>query len=114
MSFLQAAGDAEWPDGTVAAKFRFRHSLYREVVSTRVTASRRAPLHHRIGERQETAFGARAVEIAAELARHFRKDAMPIGRCVIGGWQAKCMAAKRIPRVARASDSSADYRRPSS
>jgi predicted ATPase len=28
-SFLGRAGEVEWPDGTVAAKFRFQHSLYR-------------------------------------------------------------------------------------
>src|SRR5580704_1293139 len=58
MSFLQDAGDNEWPDGTVSA---------------RLTAARRSTLHNSIGERQETAYGDRANEIASELARHFER-----------------------------------------
>ena len=73
MSFLQDAGDDEWPDGTVSARFRFRHALYRQAVYARLTAARRSGLHHRIGERQEAAFGDHAVEIASELARHFEQ-----------------------------------------
>jgi tetratricopeptide (TPR) repeat protein len=73
MSFLQDAGDNEWPDGTVSARFRFRHALYREAVYARLTAARRSTLHNSIGERQETAYGDRANEIASELARHFER-----------------------------------------
>jgi DNA-binding winged helix-turn-helix (wHTH) protein/tetratricopeptide (TPR) repeat protein len=73
MSFLQDAGDDEWPDGTVSARFCFRHALYREAVYARLTAARRSGLHHRIGERQEAAYGERANEIASELARHFEQ-----------------------------------------
>jgi DNA-binding winged helix-turn-helix (wHTH) protein/predicted ATPase/type II secretory pathway predicted ATPase ExeA len=73
MSFLQDAGDDEWPDGTVSARFRFRHALYREAVYARLTAARRSALHHRIGQRQEAAYGERANEIASELARHFEQ-----------------------------------------
>ena len=73
MSFLQDAGDNEWPDGTVSARFRFRHALYREAVYARLTAARRSTLHNSIGERQETAYGDRANEIASELARHFEQ-----------------------------------------
>jgi DNA-binding winged helix-turn-helix (wHTH) protein len=73
MSFLQDAGDDEWPDGIVSARFRFRHALYREAVYARLTAARRSALHSRIGERQESAYGERANEIASELARHFEQ-----------------------------------------
>jgi DNA-binding winged helix-turn-helix (wHTH) protein/tetratricopeptide (TPR) repeat protein len=74
MSFLQDAGDAEWPDGTVAAKFRFQHALYWESVYGRLTAARRARIHQRIGEREEAAYGERHGEVAAELARHFTQS----------------------------------------
>lgn len=67
---LREAGEEEWPDGTVAARFAFRHSLYREHVYGRISAARRAQLHRRIGDRLEQAYGARATEIAAELALH--------------------------------------------
>ncbi len=73
MSFLQDAGDDEWPDGTVSARFRFQHALYREAVYARLTAGRRSAFHHRIGERQQAAYGDRAIEIASELARHFEQ-----------------------------------------
>jgi DNA-binding winged helix-turn-helix (wHTH) protein/tetratricopeptide (TPR) repeat protein len=73
MSFIQDAGDDEWPDGTVSARFRFRHALYREAVYARLTAARRSALHRRIGERQEAAYGVRANEVASELARHFEQ-----------------------------------------
>ena len=56
MAFLQDAGDAEWPDGTVAARFRFQHALYWESVYGRLTAARRARIHQRIGEREEAAY----------------------------------------------------------
>ncbi len=71
MAFLQDAGDAEWPDGTVAARFRFQHALYWEAVYGRLTAARRSRIHQRIGEREESAYGERTGEIAAGLARHF-------------------------------------------
>jgi len=71
--FLRAKGTAEWPDGTVAARYEFLHALYQEVTYERVPAGRRAHLHQRIGERAEGAYGARAEEIAAELAVHFER-----------------------------------------
>ncbi len=74
MAFLQDAGDTEWPDGTVAARFRFQHALYWESVYGRLTAARRARIHQMIGEREEVAFGERCGEVAAELARHFTQS----------------------------------------
>ncbi|HLX37919.1 MAG TPA: hypothetical protein VKR29_08960, partial [Candidatus Binataceae bacterium] len=71
MAFLQDAGDAEWPDGTVASRFRFQHALYWESAYGRLTAARRAHLHQKIGQREESAYGERAGEIASELAHHF-------------------------------------------
>ncbi len=74
MAFLQDAGDTEWPDGTVAARFRFQHALYWESVYGRLTAARRARIHQRIGEREEAGYRERTSEIAAELARHFTQS----------------------------------------
>jgi predicted ATPase/DNA-binding winged helix-turn-helix (wHTH) protein len=68
---LQPAGSEEWPDGTVSARYGFVHALYQSVLYDRLTAARRRALHRRIGERLEEGFGARAGEIAAELAAHF-------------------------------------------
>ena len=71
--FLRAQGTAEWPDGTVAARYSFLHALYQEVLYNRIPAGRRRRLHQRIGEREEQAYGERAREIAAALAVHFER-----------------------------------------
>jgi predicted ATPase len=68
---LRAAGLAEWPDGTVAGRFAFIHALYRQVLYARIPVTRRVGLHLRMAERLERAYGARAGEIAGELALHF-------------------------------------------
>jgi DNA-binding winged helix-turn-helix (wHTH) protein/predicted ATPase len=70
-SFLRESGIAEWPDGTIGGTYRFVHVLYRNVLYDRVSEARRVRLHRLIAERQEAAYGARAAEIAAELALHF-------------------------------------------
>lgn len=69
--FLREADPIDWPDGTVAAGFEFRHALYRDVVYQRIPAGQRAELHREIGACGERAYGPRAGEIAAELAMHF-------------------------------------------
>ena len=71
--FLRASGTADWPDGTVVARYRFLHALYQEVLSSRIPAGRRQRLHQQIGEREEQAYGKRAREIAAALAVHFEQ-----------------------------------------
>ena len=71
--FLRASGVSEWPDGTIAARYAFRHALYQEVVYERVPAGRRVELHRRVGERLEAAYGERATEVATELAVHFER-----------------------------------------
>lgn len=60
--FLRASGTAEWPDGTVAARYRFQHALYQEVLYNQLTARRRQRLHQQIGEREEKGYGERAGE----------------------------------------------------
>ncbi|MBI3301935.1 MAG: AAA family ATPase [Deltaproteobacteria bacterium] len=60
--FLQARGPEEWPDGTVAGRYRFLHALYQEVVYKRVPVGQRLWRHRRIGEREEAAYGSRARE----------------------------------------------------
>lgn len=71
--FLQARGTSDWPDGTVAARYSFLHTLYREVLYEQLPAGRRQWLHQQIGEREEQAYGDRTREIAAELAVHFER-----------------------------------------
>jgi predicted ATPase/DNA-binding winged helix-turn-helix (wHTH) protein len=69
--FIRAAGAAEWPDGTVAGRYGFVHALYRNVLYGRISIGHRVGLHLRIGARLESAHGARAADIAGELAMHF-------------------------------------------
>ena len=65
------------PGGETVNRYRFIHALYRNVLYDRVSASRRIQLHRRIGEWGEALYGARASEIAAELAMHFELGASP-------------------------------------
>jgi predicted ATPase len=71
--FLQAKDMADWPDGTIATRYGFLHALYQEVAYERVPVGRQAYLHQRIGEREESAYGKQANEIAAALAVHFER-----------------------------------------
>jgi predicted ATPase len=92
--FLQARGTAEWPDGTVAARYGFIHAVYQEGVYERVPAGRRVWLHQRIGARQEAGYGAQAREIAAALAVHFERG-RDTRRAVQYLWQAGSNALQR-------------------
>jgi predicted ATPase/DNA-binding winged helix-turn-helix (wHTH) protein len=71
--FIQACGLIAWPDGMVAAAYRFLHDLYCETLSDRVPPSRQQRWHLQIGARKETGYGVQASEIAAELAVHFEQ-----------------------------------------
>lgn len=79
--FVRVCGTMEWPDGTVASRVTFLHSLYRRVIYDRIPASRRADLHRLVAIRQEAAYGERAADLAAELAVHF-EQARDFGRAV--------------------------------
>lgn len=69
--FLRPAEIAEWPDGTLTARFAFRHALYPEVLHGNLPPARRSQWHLGLGECLERSYGARAGEIAPELALHF-------------------------------------------
>ncbi len=69
--FVRTDGLETWPDGTAAARYRFIHALYQEVVYARVSPGRGLRLHQQIGARKEVGYGDRAREIASELATHF-------------------------------------------
>lgn len=71
--FLQPAGSVGRMAGPVAARYKFIHALYQEVLYSRMTPGRRARLHQQIGEREEIDYGERIGDIAAELAMHFER-----------------------------------------
>jgi DNA-binding winged helix-turn-helix (wHTH) protein/predicted ATPase len=91
---LQASGSEEWPDGTVAGRYRFRHTLPQQVIYDRLPVARRICLHGRIGARQEAGYAERAGERAAELATHFEKG-REYGRAVVYLRQAAENALRR-------------------
>jgi predicted ATPase/DNA-binding winged helix-turn-helix (wHTH) protein len=71
--FVSAQGPVSWPDGTVAARFRFHHTLYQEVLYARLPVGHQARLHRLIALREEAGYGERAAEVATELANHYRR-----------------------------------------
>ncbi len=71
--FLQSNGVEEWSDGTAVSSYRFRHTLYQQVVYDCLPMGRRIQLHRRIGARLEAGYRERAAERAAELATHFEQ-----------------------------------------
>jgi DNA-binding winged helix-turn-helix (wHTH) protein/predicted ATPase len=92
--FLRPAGIAEWPDGTVAARYGFIHALYQHLWHERVNIEQQQQWHLRIGERKETAYRDRVGEIAAELAVHFEQG-RDYGRAVQYRGQAAQKALRR-------------------
>jgi DNA-binding winged helix-turn-helix (wHTH) protein/predicted ATPase len=71
--FIVSQGSGAWPDGTVASRFRFHHTLYGEVLYERVPAGHRVEFHRRIAEREEQAFGELAHQNAVALAYHYSR-----------------------------------------
>jgi len=69
--FVDAQGPVAWPDGTVAAGFRFHHTLYQEVLYGLLPPGHRVKLHRLIAAREEAGYGERAGEVATELAHHY-------------------------------------------
>ena len=85
------------PDGTASAAYAFVHEFYRHVVYERLPKASVMELHRRIGTQLEAAYGARAPEIASELAMHF--DRGQDVRRAVGHY---CLAAENA--VARNAD----------
>jgi len=71
--FIRALGASEWPDRTVASRYRFVHALHRSALYQGISSARRREFHQSIGEREEMGYGDRARDIAAELAAHFEQ-----------------------------------------
>ncbi|MFC7397127.1 ATP-binding protein [Chelatococcus sp. GCM10030263] len=92
--FVQRSGVSSWPDGTVTANYIFTHALYHEAIYSHTPPVIRQKWHQRIGDRLETAYRDRVVEIAALLATHFER-AGDIPRAVTNHQQAAETALKR-------------------
>src|SRR6185295_6500700 len=73
--FIRDAGGEVLPTGETAGRYGFVHAVYRHVLYERLSVSRRALLHRRIGDQREALYRDRAADIAAELAMHFERAA---------------------------------------
>jgi predicted ATPase len=71
---LDETGLVVWPDGTCSGSYRFQHALYQQVLYEQLGTARQMQLHRRVGVRLEAAYGARAREIAAQLAAHCEQE----------------------------------------
>jgi predicted ATPase len=71
--FIDDTGLTTWPDATSGGSYRFQHALYQQVLYEQLGTARRVQLHRRIGTRLEAGYGARAGEIALQLAVHFER-----------------------------------------
>jgi hypothetical protein len=76
-AFLEPAGLAEWPDGTLSGRYRFQHVLYRQVLATRLGELQRVQVHRRIGECLAQGYGSQTPTIATQLAFHFVHGRLP-------------------------------------
>jgi predicted ATPase/DNA-binding winged helix-turn-helix (wHTH) protein len=70
---LSRSPSVELPGGIVAARYRFKHALYRNVVYGRIPAARRSQLHAGVGNAIEALCREHVDEIAAALAVHFEE-----------------------------------------
>jgi DNA-binding winged helix-turn-helix (wHTH) protein/predicted ATPase len=71
--FITDTGLTVWPDGTSSGSYQFQHALYQQALYEQLGSTRRARLHQRIGARLEASYGARAAEIASQLAIHYER-----------------------------------------
>ena len=71
--FVIGKGLITWPDGTVAAGFRFHHTLYQEVLYGLLPPGHRLHFHRLIAVREEAGYGEHAAEVATELAHHYSR-----------------------------------------
>jgi len=74
---LTVDGLAAWPDGTLSARYRFRHALFHETAYARVSPDRLARFHLSVGQRLERAHPRQTAAIAPELAIHFEHGREP-------------------------------------
>jgi hypothetical protein len=71
--FLEVLGLAEWPDGALTVRYRFRHALCQHTLYQRVGLAQRVRWHRQLGEHLVRVHGEQAQEGASELAFHFER-----------------------------------------
>src|SRR5262249_20658934 len=70
---IETLGEEDWPDGALVMRYRFAHSLYRNVLYGDLVNKRRVLLHRQAGEVLLEHYGAHALRIATQLAMHFER-----------------------------------------
>jgi predicted ATPase/DNA-binding winged helix-turn-helix (wHTH) protein len=70
---LTTAEAEEWTDGSLVAKYAFRHALYSEVLYEQLSFSQRVNLHGAVGLAIENIYENHIDKIAPEAARHFEE-----------------------------------------
>jgi predicted ATPase/DNA-binding winged helix-turn-helix (wHTH) protein len=70
---IEARGEEELPDGTLATRYRFAHALYQNVFYDELVSARRTLLHSRAGEQLLAHYGDCGSRIAVQLAMHFER-----------------------------------------
>ncbi|MDN3922935.1 ATP-binding protein [Roseateles violae] len=78
LPWLQAHGTASLDDGRLAARYRFTHAIYREVLYERLVALQRLQWHRQWAAVVADTHAATLPEVAAELALHFERGDMPL------------------------------------
>jgi predicted ATPase len=76
-AFLEPAGLAEWPDGTLSGCYRFQHALYRQVLTARLGELQRVQVHRRMGERLAQGYELQLPALATQLSFHFVPGRLP-------------------------------------
>jgi tetratricopeptide (TPR) repeat protein len=70
---IEAEGEEELPDGSVATVYRFTHGLYQNFLYDQLLSKRRSLLHQRAGETLERVYTGQHARIAGALATHFER-----------------------------------------
>ena len=70
---IEARGEEDLPDGSLATRYRFSHALYQNLLYDGLVSKRRILLHRQAGEQLLHHYGDQAPRIAAKLALHFER-----------------------------------------
>jgi predicted ATPase len=80
-AFLEPAGLAEWPDGTLSGCYRFQHALYRQVLAARLGDLQQVQVHRRMRECLVQDSGPQTSTLAMQLAFRFMHVLPSLSRC---------------------------------
>ena len=78
ISWLRATGAKPVPDGRIASRHAFSHSIYRQALYERIAPAQRLQWHREWAAALESAYGDAVGDIAAELASHFERGEMKV------------------------------------